>query len=60
MLHPTVLSCAILVSKLGEQSAERDARFAASEAKISEIVACSRDAIERSHDLLRKLKTNGR
>jgi hypothetical protein len=57
MSHPNVLSCAILVSKLGEQSAEIDVRLAASEAETMQLVASSRDAVERSRNLLNKLNS---
>jgi hypothetical protein len=56
MSHPAVLACAILTSEIARQSAEMDARFAASEAKIMEVVASSREAVKRSRDLLGKLK----
>jgi hypothetical protein len=56
MSQPAVLACAILTSEIGRQSAEIDARFAASEAQTTELVASSRESIERSRDLLSKVK----
>jgi len=56
MSHPAVLAFTILVSEIAQQSAEIADRFAASEAKIIEAVVSSREAIERSRDLLSKLK----
>ena len=56
MSHPAVLACAILTSETARQSTKIDARFAASEPKTMEVVASSREAIERSRDLLSKLK----
>jgi hypothetical protein len=56
MSHPAVLACASRTSTLYRKMAEIDARFAASEDETMELVASSRDAIKRSHDLLNKLK----
>jgi hypothetical protein len=56
MSHPAVLACAILTSEIARQSAEIDARFSASEVETTELVASSRESIERSRDLVSKLK----
>jgi len=56
MSDPDALAFAIHTSKIARQCAEIDVRFAASEAKITEAVASSRESIERSRDLLSKVK----
>jgi len=56
MYHPIVLACALRVAEVARTSAQCDGRLAGSEAGCMEQLANSRDAIERSRALLKKLR----
>jgi len=52
MSHPAVVACAIRTAEASRQSAEKDARFAASEREYIGMVSASREAIAQSRQLL--------
>ena len=60
MEHPIVSACALRVAEAARTSARFDARLPASESRVMDQLATSRDFVERSRGLLKKFRERDR